>query len=134
MYCCNCEVFVMYGSEDLDKENENTTNQDTGKVSAKDEEQGDEEDSWTPPSAEEMREIERRRAQTNRASSKMGEKLLLGWKMLNASCSGVDCNTPLLEDKQGRVKCVKDYLLYTVTHLIPLLYISLAILLQLRCF
>ncbi len=60
-------------------------------------------DDWTPPSEEEMAEIMRQRARTDKATSKMGERLLQGWKLLAEMCPVIDCNMPLMSDKEGVV-------------------------------
>jgi hypothetical protein len=58
-------------------------------------------DSWTPPSPAEMRELEEKRRRSDEMSAKMSDMLLRGWKMLNEYCP-VSGDVPLMENKQGR--------------------------------
>eukprot|EP01089_Gocevia_fonbrunei_P014563 TRINITY_DN400_c0_g1_i2.p1 TRINITY_DN400_c0_g1~~TRINITY_DN400_c0_g1_i2.p1 ORF type:complete len:232 (+),score=46.14 TRINITY_DN400_c0_g1_i2:63-758(+) len=51
-------------------------------------------------------EARARREKADRDSSKMAEKLLLGWCMLNDYCSKNGCAVPLLRDRSGGIYCV----------------------------
>eukprot|EP00474_Spongospora_subterranea_P009242 CRZ09700.1 hypothetical protein [Spongospora subterranea] len=64
----------------------------------------DDDDDWQPPSAEEQRIMDERRAHRDRVSDLMASKLLAGWAMLNEHCE--TCATPLLRDPSQRLFCV----------------------------
>ena len=52
-------------------------------------------DEWKPPTEEEMREMEKRRARSNKVSKLMGEYMLKGYRMLDKNCP--ICSTVLLQ-------------------------------------
>eukprot|EP00742_Colponemidia_sp_Colp-10_P007879 GILJ01008497.1.p1 GENE.GILJ01008497.1~~GILJ01008497.1.p1 ORF type:complete len:326 (+),score=54.59 GILJ01008497.1:50-979(+) len=75
----------------------------------------DEEDGygWTAPTPEEKAQMEKKRKRTDQTSSKIGQKLLMGWALLSESCSLDDCGTPLMRDKKGVLVCLGCDKLYT---------------------
>eukprot|EP00743_Colponemidia_sp_Colp-15_P004553 GILK01004907.1.p1 GENE.GILK01004907.1~~GILK01004907.1.p1 ORF type:complete len:309 (+),score=47.91 GILK01004907.1:50-976(+) len=75
----------------------------------------DEEDGygWTAPTPEEKAQMEKKRKRTDQTSSKIGQKLLMGWALLSESCPLDDCGTPLMRDKKGVLVCLGCDKLYT---------------------
>ncbi|XP_076359628.1 protein ZNRD2-like isoform X3 [Tachypleus tridentatus] len=59
---------------------------------------------WEPPTDAEMKVIRAKRERADKISSRMGDYLLKGYKMLNTICEA--CGTILLKDKQGTLYCV----------------------------
>ncbi|KAM8945357.1 protein ZNRD2 [Pelodytes ibericus] len=66
--------------------------------------QGDDDDSWSPPSESELKILRARREHQDRISRLMGDYLLKGYKMLGDCCD--TCGTILLQDKQKKLLCV----------------------------
>jgi uncharacterized Zn finger protein (UPF0148 family) len=58
-------------------------------------------DDWKPPTAEEEREIREKQKRSDAMSKKMGQMLLVGWKMLEEICP-VTREVPLMMDKEGK--------------------------------
>jgi len=56
---------------------------------------GWDDEEWKPPSAEQLAEIEKRRARSNKISQLMGQYMLKGYRMLDKSCP--ICGTVLLQ-------------------------------------
>ncbi|RUS75272.1 hypothetical protein EGW08_016964 [Elysia chlorotica] len=61
-------------------------------------------DDWTPPTEDEIKLIEARRARSDQISKLMSGYLLKGYKMLGAECS--TCGTILLQDRSNVKHCV----------------------------
>lgn len=61
-------------------------------------------DDWQPPTEAEMKLIEARRERSDKISKLMSTYLLKGYKMLATVCS--ECDTILLQDRQGTKYCV----------------------------
>lgn len=61
-------------------------------------------DDWKPPTEEEMKLIEARRARSDQISKLMSSYLLKGYKMLGSECS--ICGTILLQDRSGVKHCI----------------------------
>ncbi|XP_076463531.1 protein ZNRD2-like [Babylonia areolata] len=61
-------------------------------------------DDWEPPTEASMKLLQARRERSDKISKMMGDYLLKGYKMLAVTCP--DCDTILLQTKQGTKYCV----------------------------
>lgn len=62
---------------------------------------------WKPPTEEDKVEIKKANERRDKATKKIGEKLLQGWTMLNATCPKENCGIPLMGDKKdGHMWCL----------------------------
>eukprot|EP00871_Galdieria_phlegrea_P004411 jgi/Galph1/4971/GphlegSOOS_G3670.1 len=113
-FCCKCQAQVVVGG--TCEENNNIANgmvsslTCTGEQEATEEDNGKQQEDLTVVEEErnifDREQLQQLRENSDGISRLIGEKLLLGWALLDTSCSNLQCGCPLMKDNQGRLLCL----------------------------
>ncbi|KAF9171646.1 hypothetical protein BGX21_006266 [Mortierella sp. AD011] len=94
-------------AQGLDQQATQTEGEDEDKGMESDDDFEDAEEEVFRPNEEEIKERESKRAQSDRASKLIGQKMLQGWTMLQDPCPNASCHgVPLLRSREKKEYCV----------------------------